>query len=181
MTKPDLYPRLRVYTASKLPHAPKWLDLRHAWTEIQFTARWPDLVGLIPDQEEAARVFWLQDIQDVRTADVVMVYAEHDDHLRGALVEAGAALAFGLRVLVVGQHPDYGTWQYHPGVHHANDLTHARIVLAQLYNTIHPKIPETKVCPKCNGTKLEKHYSETWPAGSPSSILVEEERNCRSC
>ncbi|MFA9261732.1 MAG: hypothetical protein ACEQSB_00005, partial [Undibacterium sp.] len=56
------------------------------------------------------------DHEDVSTADCVIVYAEKGEHLRGALVEAGIALALKVPVMVIGDHPDYGTWQYHPGV-----------------------------------------------------------------
>lgn len=62
----------------------------------------------------------------------MLVYAEEGEHLRGALVEAGMAIALGKIVLVIGSHPDFGTWQHHPNVMHAADLDHARARLAEL-------------------------------------------------
>lgn len=117
---------LRVYTASKLKHAPKWRDLCAATPGIQAHARWlkHNVIGT-PDSAENAAEFWLQDEQDVRDADVVMVYGEGDDKIRGALVEAGIAIACGIPVVVVGEHSDYGTWQFHPGVTRMPDLPSA--------------------------------------------------------
>lgn len=121
---------VRVYGASKLKHAGLWKELRTQWPEIIWTARWPVMhVGTVPDEPCFAKVFWQHDYEDVREADVVMVYAEPQDHLRGALVEAGMCIAMGGRVIVVGDNPDYGTWQYHPQVYKAKDLAEARLLL----------------------------------------------------
>jgi hypothetical protein len=62
----------------------------------------------------------------------VLVYAEDGEHLRGALIEAGMAIALGKRVIVVGDHPDFGTWQHHPNVAYATDLSHAKSQLLAL-------------------------------------------------
>lgn len=108
---------IRVYTASKMKQGRKWLDLHAGAQGLYFHARWLKHTALgTPDTPEHAAKFWLEDEQDVRDADVVLVYAEQGEHLRGALVEAGMALACGVPVVVVGDSPDFGTWQYHPGV-----------------------------------------------------------------
>ncbi len=109
--------QVRVYTASKLQHAELWLELHKTCPEIHFTARWPFVVGKIPDAPEFARKFWQDDHADVARADVVLVYAAGpEEHLRGALVEAGIGIALGKHIVVVGKHQDYGTWQFHPQV-----------------------------------------------------------------
>jgi nucleoside 2-deoxyribosyltransferase len=89
-------------------------------------------VGKTPDDECFAKVFWQHDTEDVRECDVVLVYVEADDHLRGALIEAGMGIAFEKDIIVVGEHPDYGTWQFHPWVHRVKDLDSARILLRAL-------------------------------------------------
>ena len=106
---------LRVYPASKLKHGAMWRKLCEDTSGIFLHARWlkHDRIHT-PDTSDQAVMFWPQDVQDIKTADVVFVYAEKDDHLRGALVEAGIAIATGVPVVVIGNHPDYGTWQYHP-------------------------------------------------------------------
>ena len=108
---------IRVYFASKLKHAEKWREICAENSHLIAHARWlkHNVLGT-PDDQLQAREFWLQDEQDVRDADCVIVYAEPEDHLRGALVEAGIAIATGVPVIVVGDHPDYGTWRHHPGV-----------------------------------------------------------------
>lgn len=123
---------IRVYTASKLQHWLKWKELRAEWPEFKFTARWPDVdIASIPGTPEQCAAHWLDDEKDVRSADVVLVYAEDGEHLRGALIEAGMAIALGKQVIVVGNHPDFGTWQHHPNVTRVADLSHAKDRLLQ--------------------------------------------------
>lgn len=132
--------RLKVYTASKLKHFQKWRDLRDANPEIIITSRWIDqsldqeylaknasVTACL--SEQAAREVWRVDHEDVAACDVVLVYAEESEHLRGALVEAGMGLALGKTIMVVGDHPDYGTWQYHTKVTRAKDLDQAVMLL----------------------------------------------------
>jgi nucleoside 2-deoxyribosyltransferase len=124
---------MKVYTASKLSEASRWQRLAEEWPEVEFVARWPfKHVGVVPDTETFAKVFWKHDLEDVTRADVVLVYAALDHKLRGALVEAGMAIALGRCVIVVGDHPDYSTWQYHPLVYRAADLDEARALLATM-------------------------------------------------
>lgn len=124
---------IRVYTASKLRHAAMWRQLCAETKHVQFHARWlkHNVIGT-PDDAVNASEFWLQDEQDVRDADAMLVYAEDGEHLRGALVEAGIAIACGIIVFVVGNHPDFGTWQYHPGVVRVPTLAAALEYLSKL-------------------------------------------------
>lgn len=129
--------RLKVYTASKLKEGPRWRNLAQEWEEIEIVARWPFLhvttdgePGWPSDCAAHGSIFWQHDHEDVARADVVLVFADRDtDVLRGALVEAGMALALGKPVIVVGDNPGYGTWQYHRQVHRVATLGDARSVL----------------------------------------------------
>lgn len=103
----------RVYVASKMQHAPMWRELYRS-PRIHLVSRWPFLEPFIEPDPEHAKFFWQDDLADVRSCHACIVYAEPGEHLRGALVEAGAALALNKLVVVVGEHPDFGTWQYHP-------------------------------------------------------------------
>lgn len=114
-----------IYGASKLKHAEMWLDLRIEFPWIDWTARWPDIVGKWEDTSDNAQCFWQVDFEDVAKADYVFCYGQLTDHLRGALVEAGIALGLGRWVIVIGQSPDFGTWQYHPHVLRCNDMAEA--------------------------------------------------------
>jgi nucleoside 2-deoxyribosyltransferase len=116
----------RVYTASKLTQAELWNKLQETERRVFFHARWLKHIKLrTPDTPEHATEFWLQDELDVKDADAVIVYAEGEDRLRGALVEAGMAIAYNIPVIVVGDHADYGTWQYHHGVHRVRTIEEA--------------------------------------------------------
>lgn len=110
-----------------------WRELSKLWPHVIFHARWlkHNEIGT-PDLKEYAGRFWLEDQQDVKCADAVLVYAEEGEHLRGALVEAGMAIAFTIPVIVVGEHPDYGTWQYHPRVERAKNIEEAGEMLKHL-------------------------------------------------
>ena len=123
---------IKVYPASKLHHVELWHKWREEWTkdDIIIVARWPfSHVGTVPDRSHFAKVFWQHDLEDVIKADVVLVYAVDGEHLKGALVEAGMAIALGKHVIVVGIHPDYSTWQYHPLVHRVPDLEDATTLM----------------------------------------------------
>jgi hypothetical protein len=128
---------IRVYFASKLTHGAKWRELCARTPEIFAHARWlkHNKIGT-EDSSRNAMKFWIEDQQDVSTADVVVVYGEPGEHLRGALVEAGMAIARGVRVLVVGEHADYGTWQWHPGVTRTKDLEDAIRYLKTMANSV---------------------------------------------
>lgn len=114
---------IRVYTASKLQNGAMWRDLHARWPHVYFHARWlkHNQIGT-PDHPDLAVRFWVEDENDVRSADALLIFAHPGEHLRGALVEAGIAIACKIPVIVVGDHSDYGTWQYHPGVTRVADL-----------------------------------------------------------
>lgn len=117
---------IRVYTASKLGRAPLWKRLQGEWPKVFFHARWLRHIEIgTPDTPENAISFWCEDQEDVANADALVVFAGEGEHLRGALVEVGIAIANQVPVVVIGDHPDYGTWQYHPGVARVADFNEA--------------------------------------------------------
>lgn len=124
--------QVRVYTASKIEQAERWIKLRAEWPEVHFCARWPFMVASGGETKDGVsrgfdpKQFWLDDEADVLRAHVILVFAEPHEHLRGALVEAGMGIAMRKWVLVVGDHPDYGTWQHHPKVIRVPSLERAR-------------------------------------------------------
>ena len=124
---------IRIYTASKLRHGHMWRKICDNRSDVILHARWLKHIPIgTPDDPMNAPAFWLQDQQDIRDSDAVLVYAEPTDMLRGALVEVGMALAYGVPVIVVGDHEDYGTWRWHPLVHWAPDID-AAIALAKTF------------------------------------------------
>lgn len=122
---------LSVYPASHTHLAPLWLSLANDWPEVHFCARWPSaLHGGRPDTPEFATVGWQENVEDITRADVILVYSDSYTLLRGALVEAGMGIALGKKVLLVGKHPSFGTWQYHPQCYGVRELEGARDRLA---------------------------------------------------
>lgn len=120
----------KVYIASKFHHGKRWKELsdesahyEHPWHGIVFTSRWfLHYADKIPDEPQFCKLGWEHDIEDVISSDVLILYAEPQEKLRGALVEAGAALAWSRYVLLVGENPDFGNWQYHANVHKMKDF-----------------------------------------------------------
>lgn len=118
--------KLKLYTASTLDRAQFWRDLALDWPEIEFCASWFRQDFFAESEPGACRKGWLRDMRDVSQCDVLMVYGAHGKTLRGALVEAGVALALGKPVIVMGDHESYGTWQFHPGVVRLGSFVQAR-------------------------------------------------------
>lgn len=94
-----------------------WRELNSKYSHFIFHARWlkHNQLGTL-DSPENARGFWQEDVEDIRNSDRLLIYGTIEEHLRGALVEVGVAISWGVPVLAVGNHPDFGTWQWHPVV-----------------------------------------------------------------
>jgi hypothetical protein len=116
---PDLLvvPKLRYYSAGFIPEASLWRAFakQTAVHDIINVASWIAL----PDTEPAEPYYagaWLLTLAEIESADALLIgtLCPPAWPLRGALVEAGAALALGKRVLLLGKHESFGNWQHHP-------------------------------------------------------------------
>lgn len=87
------------YTASKTKHAHRWQALRDQGHPV--TATWIDEAG----EGQTADYAELADRcrRDIEAAEYVLLYCEPGETLKGALVEAGMALALGKPVRCVGR------------------------------------------------------------------------------
>jgi hypothetical protein len=132
---------MKIYVATKLHHAAKFRELRPTWEAkgLTIVSRWLDMEHVETNNSDVITrddyaIFWRVDEADVKASDVVLVYSQYKtDELRGALVEAGMGIAFGKPIVLVGDNPAYGSWQYHPSVVHATTLDHARFMIENLY------------------------------------------------
>lgn len=107
----------RVYVASKLKYADELLAMRKRFLNIHFTDRWSLMQGKVEDDHEQAAHFWQDDFDDIARAEYVIIWApSSEDKLRGALVEAGIGIALGKKLVLAGESPDFGTWQWHPAI-----------------------------------------------------------------
>ena len=89
---------MKIYTASKCIHAALWRTLRD--TGYQITSTWIDEAG----QGESNNYSELATrcLDDITKADLLLLYCNPGEILKGALIEVGVALAQGKRVLCVG-------------------------------------------------------------------------------
>lgn len=135
---------MKVYVASKLNHEAMWKKLREEWRMlgVEILSRWLDTV--VPDDVGTQYDFdkcWLENAQDVAHADALVVYkADGDGTLRGALVEVGMALSWGIPVIITGVgvgdvHSDFGSWQFHSLVRHVADLDAVSALLREWKTT----------------------------------------------
>lgn len=102
----------KVYIASKLSHSDFLKQVILDNPDIYFSCRWPYLTGQVEDTPKNAVNFWISDFDDINNCDYLVLHLEKDDIPRGALVEVGYALAKGKIVLIHGENPYHGTWQY---------------------------------------------------------------------
>lgn len=104
----------RLYVASKVKHADMWREFRDTWG-APIISTWIDEAeeGQTADYRELAE----RCVREVQSATAVILYCQPGEVLEGALLEVGAALAFGIPVYCVGtcdslsrvftQHPDW--------------------------------------------------------------------------
>lgn len=131
--------RPKVYTASKLSAAGLWRSLRNnpTWAHVEWTARWPEMTHLEQDATiQDFSHFWRIDVTDVQRSDFVLLLGIEtlDAPLRGAIFEAGVAVALGKTVITVMLN-DRHTWKHHPLVCCLDTLEEARQLLLRYHTT----------------------------------------------
>jgi hypothetical protein len=87
-----------IYIASRTRHAERWRRLRASGVNILST--WIDEAE--PGQSASLRDLAVRCVAEAAAADTTILYAEPGDVLKGALIEAGAALGAGRPVVAVG-------------------------------------------------------------------------------
>lgn len=121
---------IKIYLASKLHHVRRWQALRDEWApEFEISSSWIDTYVEENDTPDLAPLFWDRNQDDIFMCDYLIIFAVVADELRGALVEAGMALAYGKKVIVVGDNEGFGTWQYHPDVTRVRTMDEAKTYL----------------------------------------------------
>ena len=109
-----------IYIASKTKHADRWRFLRDKVGE-PIISTWIDEAG--PGESADLDDLWQRCIAEAVNCDVLIIYREPDDILKGAWVEMGAALAYGRPVFAIGLE-EY-TIAKHCAVRHFKDMRDA--------------------------------------------------------
>lgn len=99
----------KVYFASKRHHADKIKAQRP--DGFHFNGRWLETANLAETAAKPASHWLEENFADIKEADFVIVYAEHGEVLKTALLEVGWAMAYGKLVIVVGDHESYRPWR----------------------------------------------------------------------
>jgi hypothetical protein len=115
-------PTLKIYIASKAARRPRWRELRAAGAP--FISRWIDLGDDLSDDDVDFRELWTWCMEDLQQCTTLIAVVAPGERLKGVLIEMGAALALGKRVILIGDPGrENGTWMSHPGVEWHKDGT----------------------------------------------------------
>lgn len=137
----------KVYTASKIHHHLLWQKMKQDidWDFIEWTASWvdhPDIPNEQSGEDILPTVFrdaWMANIADVRRSDFILLYSGGEEALRGALIEAGAGMAYGLNIVAVGVAESH-SWTFHPQVVRMKTLREARDYLYRFTTMVPPNL-----------------------------------------
>lgn len=99
----------KIYSASKIWHASKWLEARDKMG-YNIISNWIDVPCGTPENPTGAKLLsptekkqlWIDCAREVTEADMLIAYAEEGDKQRGVLVEIGGALSAGTPVYLIG-------------------------------------------------------------------------------
>jgi len=109
-----------IYIASKTKHADRWRFLRDKVGE-PIISTWIDEAG--PGESADLDDLWSRCISEASSCQVLIVYRERDEILKGAWVEVGAALASGIPVYAIGL--DEFSLAKHKRLTHFRDMAEA--------------------------------------------------------
>ncbi len=115
---------MKIYIASKASHRPRWRELRDRFG-VPIISRWIDVEDKFNDDPTGLdyEELWDWCVEDCKICDVLVVFAEFGEVLKGALVEVGVALSQKKRVIAVGPRSVFeqnGTWLNHYGIEHTD-------------------------------------------------------------
>jgi hypothetical protein len=88
-----------IYIASKTKHADRWKKLRDVFG-YPIISTWIDEAG--PGESKDLNDLWYRCVREASTAELLIVYREPDEVLKGGWIEVGAALAAGVPVYAIG-------------------------------------------------------------------------------
>lgn len=107
---------MKVYIASDIRHAQKWINMRSiVYPSVVIVSTWIDfLKDGEPAQvsEEIIKQSWDNNLMDLFLCDVLVLYVERGDSMRGSCFEAGVAFSAGKRIIYVGEQEVIGTLGY---------------------------------------------------------------------
>lgn len=114
---PELSTKPKIYIASKAKHRPRWREFRDVMG-YDIISQWIDTDDEFTENPEGLDYtkLWQACIQDVKDCDVLVLYVEEGEHLKGALVELGVALGLRKEIVMTGPIGDNGTWHNHDKV-----------------------------------------------------------------
>jgi hypothetical protein len=123
---------ITVYMASKVIHGTRWVELFGSFKAIglELLSTWVHGDLLAPDCDKDCIDLWQRCLNESASADVLILYREPGEQLKGALVELGAALAAGRAIITVGDFEGAGSWPALPQIRHAKSMD-AAMMMAQ--------------------------------------------------
>jgi hypothetical protein len=124
-----------IYVASKAKHRQMWCRLRGELGPVRhFTinSSWIDVDDAVSELSSEEYVdLWMRCAEEVNAADVLVLYSEPGEELKGALIETGSAALAGKPVLVTGHRLNH-SWLHLPNVTYREDVRSALASAAAL-------------------------------------------------
>jgi hypothetical protein len=108
----------KIYIASKAKHRPRWRDFRDVMG-YDIISKWIDTedtyigISVADNSDLDYTKLWRECVQDVKDCDVLVMYVEEGERMKGALIELGIALGLRKEIIVTGPLGDNGTWHHH--------------------------------------------------------------------
>lgn len=100
-----------IYVASKAKYGYMWLNYRDN-ENVPIISTWINEYKS-GDTSDFSNL-WLRCINEASSCSLLVLYAQPNDLLKGALVEVGAALAHDIPVILVGENTAWRTFHHHP-------------------------------------------------------------------
>ena len=104
---------MKLYIASDIRHAKRWITFREkCYPQITVVSSWIDFLkngepaGL---PEHIIEQAWDNNITDIALCEMLLLYHEAGDRMRGVLFEAGIAFALKKQIIFVGDESVLGT------------------------------------------------------------------------
>lgn len=122
---------MKIYIASKVKYGQQWIELRNKGYNIIST--WID--EWLPNSTQYIGDLLIRCIKESSECDVLILYCEPYDVLKCALIEVGAALTSGKKVIIVGicHSVDSETLYAHPNVYKCEDIETALFLANKIY------------------------------------------------
>lgn len=114
----------KLYVSSQVKHKDFWKKYRAAlvpYSSLRIISTWIDA----NEDEVYYKDLWINIVEEVLSADVLVLHNPDDVRLEGCNVEVGIALSNGIPVYAAGVKASWRTLRFHPSIKIFDELSEA--------------------------------------------------------